>query len=91
MQTNSFQGILITDGAYSYTVFIYQCGHMEWSDEPTVIGFKTNSYFQNNQYSGNYAHDISCTNSSENKWSNLLYTLTGGMFVCTIHSYLNWK
>ena len=60
----------------SYTVFIYRCGYMEWSDEPTIIGFKTNTYFQNNPYSGNSANRIACTNSPQNEWSNMLYSLT---------------
>ena len=75
--------MLITDGWNSYTVFIYRCGYMEWSDEPTIIGFKiTQSYFQNNPYSGNYANNIACANSSLSEWSNVLYTLhsTRGMF-----------
>jgi hypothetical protein len=28
--TNTFQGILITNGTDSYAVFIYECGGMEW-------------------------------------------------------------
>ena len=28
--TNTFQGILITDGFNSYAVFIYECGGMGW-------------------------------------------------------------
>ena len=28
--TNTFQGILITDGFNSYAVFIYECDGMEW-------------------------------------------------------------
>ena len=74
-QTNTFQCILITDGVNSYTVFIYRCGYMEWSDEPTIIGFKTNTYFQNNTHSGNSANRIACANLPQNEWSNVLYTL----------------
>ena len=28
--TNTFQGVLITDGSSSYAVFIYECGGMQW-------------------------------------------------------------
>ena len=90
MQTNSFQGVLITDGVNSYTVFIYGCGYMEWSDEPTIIGFKTNTYFQNNPYSGNYANRIACANLPQIKWSNTLYSLTDpeGFCICMSQNIL---
>ena len=39
--TNSFQGILITDGDSSYAVFIYECGGVEWGGG--VIGWQANS------------------------------------------------
>ena len=81
MQRNSFQGVLVTDEVDSYTVFIYRCGHMEWSDEPTTIGFKTDSFFLNNPYSGNNANNISCASSPQSEWSNVLYPLTGVLCV----------
>ena len=90
MQTNSFQGVLITDGMDSYTMFIYRCGYMEWSDEPTIIGFKiTLSYYQNNPYSGNYANNIACVNNSSlSEWNNVLYTLySRSMFIWLCNAY----
>ena len=39
--TNTFQGILITDGISSYAVFIYECGGMEWGEG--VIGWQQSS------------------------------------------------
>lgn len=38
LQSNTFQGILITNGTQSYSIFTYVCDMMEWSDEST-IGF----------------------------------------------------
>ena len=75
LQTNSFQGILITDGSTSYAVFTYRCGYMGWSDEPTLIGFRTGSYYTTNSFSGNSANDIACANSPESVWTNVFYTL----------------
>ena len=36
--TNTFQGILISDGSSSYAVFIYDCSNMEWGGG--VIGWQ---------------------------------------------------
>ena len=38
LQSNTFQGILITNGTKSYSIFTYVCDMTEWSDEAT-IGF----------------------------------------------------
>ena len=75
LQTNSFQGILITDGYSSYAVFTYRCGYMDWSDEPTLIGYRIGSYDSTNSYSGNSANNIACAYSPHSVWSNELYTL----------------
>ena len=37
---NTFQAVLITDGEYSYTVFTYKCGLLEWGSGAT-IGFNS--------------------------------------------------
>ena len=80
MQTNTYQGVLVTDGTNSYSVFTYCCGIMEWSDEPTTIGFKINSHYLNNPYSGNSANTIACANQLS-EWSTVLYSLSpGSMF-----------
>lgn len=75
-QTNTFQAVLITDGTASYAVFTYRCGLMNWSENPSVIGFKTETYWETNPYSGDDANDIACANSPGSQWSNVLYTLT---------------
>ena len=64
---------MITDGNYSYTVFTYMCGLMEW-DRGATIGF--------NAASGRYANndpsssDVACVNSPESELSNVIYRLS---------------
>ena len=79
MQTNTFQGILITDGKQSYTVFIYQCGSMEWYRSPT-IGFQADStLYKNHDLSGkSTSEDIACLNAPRSNWSNVVYKLDSG-------------
>lgn len=77
MQTNSFQAILITDGAKSYAIYTYVCGEMEWGDEST-IGFNAGAdYFENHQLTGHFqAHFIACLqNSSGSLIKNEIYDL----------------
>ena len=58
--TNTFQGILITDGSSSYAVFIYECGSMEWGGG--VIGWQKGSSQYNSHYlSGRSdSNDVGC-------------------------------
>ena len=61
--TNRFQGVLITDGYYSYAVFIYLCGSMESGGG--VIGWQAST----SQYASYYlsgesnSNDVACANS----------------------------
>ena len=76
-QTNTFQGIVITNGASSYAVFTYECGDINWSGMAT-IGFKaTGSFYQNHAYSGSRAASIDCVNSPNSQWNNVVYRLNG--------------
>ena len=64
--TNTFQGILITDGSSSYAVFIYNCSNMEWGGG--VIGWQQSttqyaSYYASGQSSSNTAVCVSQTTS----------------------------
>ena len=61
LQTNTFQGILITDGTKSYAVHTYVCGEMEWGDESTV-GFNAGGeYYENHPITGHFqSHFIAC-------------------------------
>ena len=71
--TNTFQGILITDGLNSYAVFIYECGGMEW--DGGEIGWR-------NGFSEQVSHPLSGSSHSDaigcfysNTYSAIVYRL----------------
>ena len=72
-QENTFQAILITDGNYTYTIFIYQCGLMEW-DNGATIGFTAGGdpYTNNNPSTS----AVACLNSPNSNYSNLVFLLS---------------
>ena len=73
LHENTFQAILITDGSYSYTIFTYQCGLMEW-DNGATIGFNAaGEMFANHNPSSS---DVACLNSPDSAWSNVIYRLS---------------
>ena len=75
VQTNTFQGIVITNGYQSFTVFTYHCGMMQWSGN-AAIGFKANSgLFKIHELSGSNAKSIACQNLPTSAWSNVVYQL----------------
>lgn len=83
-QTNTFEGIVITDGATSYAVFLYECGSIQW-DGRAVIGFKANgSFYQNHVLSGQSAASIDCVNSPASQVNNVVYRLNQGTTLYTI-------
>ena len=64
---------MITDGVYSYTVFTYKCGLMEW-DTGATIGFNAaNGRYANNDPSSS---DIACENIADSQWSNVIFRLS---------------
>ena len=77
--TNTFQGILITDGSDSYAVFIYECGGMEWGGG--MIGWQGNSSNYTSHYLSGSSHsnDIGCLYSSS--YSAVVYRLDS-KFAC---------
>jgi hypothetical protein len=77
VQTNSYQGLVITDGRDSFAVFTYQCGAMTWSGNAT-IGFNAGgSQYENHPLSGSsITRSIACMNYSSTVWINLLFKLT---------------
>ena len=78
VQTNTFQGILITNGTGSYTVFTYECGAIGWGGGAT-IGYKAaESFYQNHALSGSSAASIGCVNSPASQWNNVVYQLNDG-------------
>lgn len=75
MQTNTFQGIVITNGYQSFTIFTYRCGSLQWSGD-AVIGFKVNDeLYEIHELSGNNGSSIACQNSPRTIWSNVVYQL----------------
>ena len=76
-QTNSYQGIVVTNGTESYAVFIYQCGAVSWHGNATV-GFNAGgTWFENHPLSGTRrVASIACLNSTTSVWTNLVYRLT---------------
>jgi len=77
LQTNTFQGLLVTDGSKSYAVFTYQCGALTSRTNGT-IGFNADgSFYSNYPFSGTYSVlQVACLNSPTMVWSNLIYPLT---------------
>lgn len=72
---NTFQGIVVTNGFQSFTVFTYQCGGLQWSGN-AMIGYRANSRkFKIHELSGGNASSIACQNSPSSVWSNVIYQL----------------
>ena len=88
MQTNTFQGIVVTNGFQSFAVFTYRCGSMQWSGD-AMVGFKAISRLSRiHQLSGANASSIACQNSPRNVWSNVVYQLRKSNTSCFIASTL---
>ena len=75
-KTNTFQGILITNGSSSYAVFVYDCGSMEWGGG--VIGWQEGSSQYNSHYlSGDInSNDVGCLYS--NTYSAVVFKIDDG-------------
>ena len=78
IQTNTYQGVLITDGLSSFAVFIYRCGYLE----PEGIG--RIGYYINNvtfmEHTLANSSSVACQ-SPQSEWSALIYRLNEpGMF-----------
>ena len=73
LQENSFQAILITDGTYSYTIFIYDCNLTEW-DNGVTIGYSAagDPYYNNDPSSS----EVACLNLPDSNYSNVIYLLS---------------
>ena len=70
---NSFQAIIISDEIYTYTIFIYKCGLLEW-DNGVTIGYSAGG----NPYD-NYdpsSSEIACENSPDSEWNNVIYLIS---------------
>ena len=76
-QTNTFQGMIVTDFSRSFSVFTYYCGDLSYSNGAT-IGFATgDGLFANHPASLNgLAQSIACLNSPATPWVNVVYEIT---------------
>ena len=64
---------MITDGEYSYTVFTYFCGLMEWGSFANIGFNSAGGQYANNDPSSS---DVACESSPESEWSNVVYRLS---------------
>ena len=72
LETVTFQAILITDDITSYTVFIYECGGMEWGG--ATIGWEANgTFYREDELSGSSSEDVGCEYSST--YSAIVYRI----------------
>ena len=76
LQTNTFQGIVITNFTTSFAVFIYKCNDLQYSASATIGFTSFDVLFANHRLSGYNAKNIACMNSGQNRWVNLVYKLT---------------
>ena len=67
--------MLITDGVYSFSVFTYNCGLIEWDNGgSSTIGFNAaGQVYYNKNPTG---IDLACINGNASVWSNVIYTLS---------------
>ena len=76
-QTNNYQIIIITNSTYTYAIFTYPCGEMQWSSVGTnkaaVVGYNAKSnFFYNHPLSGRHGieYAVSCTNPGRRRKRN---------------------
>ena len=88
--TNTYQGILITNGEQSYAVFTYQCGLMAWSGGATVGFTSAGEFYQNHRLSGTPSiTNIACLNPLDSEWTNIVYQLSKNIIVNNCLNYIH--
>lgn len=73
MQGNTFQAILVTDGAKSFAIFTYRCELLEWSSPATIgINAPTDGYY-NHPLTGTVIppDEIACVHVNS-EWNNVV-------------------
>lgn len=58
---------------YSYTIFTYKCGLIEWATVAT-IGYNAGGDTYDNHDSS--SSDVACVNSPDSEWNNVVYLLS---------------
>ena len=76
-QTNTFQGLLVTDFSRSFSVFTYYCGDLSYSHGAT-IGFVTGDglFAHHPAILRGSAQSVACLNSPASPWVNVVYEIT---------------
>lgn len=75
-QTNTFQGIVVTDGSKSYAVYTYYCGGLYWLN-PATIGFNAPpSTYNNHPITGTdlTPDNVACVHR-DSPWNNVIFDL----------------
>ena len=78
-QTNSYQAIVITDGADSYALFTYHCEQLEWTGywRHGVVGYNANGEHYDNHPASGFevvGTSIACSNYfNGTPWSNVIF------------------
>ena len=81
-QQNSYQAIVITDGADSYALFTYNCEQMEWTGywQHGVVGYNAKGeHYENHPASGFevVGTAVACANDFYGtSWNNLMYKMS---------------
>ena len=73
MFQNTFQALIITDGTYSYAIFTYMCGLLEWDNGVTIGYSAAGDPYENHDPS---SEDVACENSPDSEWNNVVYRLS---------------
>ena len=77
LQTNTYQGIVITNGQQSYALFVYQCNRMGWSGNATIGFSAAGNFYQDHLLSGTpNAKRVACMNLTSSMRSNIVYQLS---------------
>ena len=77
-QTSTFQAVLITDGAVSFALFIYECGKLGW--DGAVIGWAEtgNDQYESHYYSGDSSSSVGCDSGYQRNLGYRLSEYDGG-------------
>ena len=63
----------MSDGVYSYTIFIYNCALMEWGNSATIGYNAAGESFANHELT---TSAVACLNDPTSDYSNLIYLLS---------------
>ena len=77
-QSNTYQGILITDGVSSYVVFVYHCDLLDPFSVAGIGYYINNTLFKEHPLSNmNRSSAIACENLPQTLWNSVVFPLFG--------------